>query len=84
MCAVARAKSTPRVFHKICVEGHRFAGEEALQAELVNELAKSGDQVLSQARKIAEEKGVLAKAGCMGLIKEEMYKETISNLMLDV
>jgi len=84
MCAVARAKSTPRVFHKICVEGHRFLGEEALTAELVNELASSGDEVMAKAIKQAERVGPLAQAGCMGEIKKEMYKEAISNLALDV
>lgn len=63
MCAIARAKSSHKVFHKICVEGHRFMGQEALQSELVNELASSGDEVMSKARKLADRVGPIAKAG---------------------
>ena len=38
-------------------------GQEALQSELVNELASSGDEVMSKARKLADRVGPIAKAG---------------------
>ena len=69
MCAVARVKMTPRIFHRVAVEGHRFKSQEALDAQIVDGLATSGEEVVKKAVALAESLAGLSAAGVVGLIK---------------
>ncbi|KAI5117960.1 hypothetical protein M0805_001621 [Coniferiporia weirii] len=86
LAAVARAKvSDARTLRLLALEGHRFTPQEALAGGLVDVLADGGssDAVLAAARALATEKAQNAKTGVFGLIKRDIYRQTLKDVAKD-
>lgn len=78
MSAIFRAKCTPGVYRQLVLEAHRFGGTEAKEVGLVD-LTGGLDEVIKLVgeRKLTEK----GKTGIYGLMKMEMYRETVEGYL---
>ncbi|KAG6832820.1 hypothetical protein H0H92_009439 [Tricholoma furcatifolium] len=85
MAALLRAKvGDHRLQRKIALEGHRFTPKEAYDDGLVDHLitGKTAD-VLAKAEEIADKFSSNAQGGTWGLIKTDLYRDTLVTFALD-
>jgi len=84
--SIFRAKiGDHRLHRKIALEGHRFTPKEALAAGLVDHLVTGNTaDILAKAEQLADDVSVNAKEGVWGLIKCELYRDTLESIGLDV
>lgn len=77
MLSVFEAKVSPKHYRNIILEGHRYNGPQALEADLVDKLG-GWDEVLEliKEKKLTEK----AKSGVYGVLKEEMNRATLHAL----
>lgn len=77
MSSVFRQKLTPSVYKAMVLEAKRFGGKESLESGIVDGLGGM-DELMKfvEERKLAEK----AKTGVYGLLKGEMFRETIGYL----
>ncbi|KAK3344630.1 ClpP/crotonase-like domain-containing protein [Neurospora tetraspora] len=81
MSAIFRLKCVPQTYRKLVLEAHRFAGPEAKEAGIVDELTdKNG---LEDAMRFIGERRLQdkCKSGIYGLLKGEMYRETVEQYL---
>lgn len=74
MSSVFREKTTPQVYRSLIIEAKRFNAKEALEAGLVDALGTLNETMAFIAERKLTDKG---KTGVYGLLKKEMYKETM-------
>ncbi|KAI0806326.1 ClpP/crotonase-like domain-containing protein [Irpex lacteus] len=85
IASVIRNKvADPRIQRKIGLEGHRFTAQEAFQAGFVDVVA-SGDteDIIKKAQELGEVVGANATLGAWGLIRSELYGDTVKVLLSD-
>jgi len=84
--ALLRAKfGDHRLQRKMALEGHRFTPAEALEAGIVDHVAAGGTKgVLAKAEEVATIKGPLATGGVWGLIKRDVYRDTLEGIRKDM
>ncbi|KAK5660660.1 hypothetical protein OQA88_12024 [Cercophora sp. LCS_1] len=77
MSSIFRIKTTPQTYRTLVLEAHRFSGKAAAEAGLVD-ITGGLDEALAliKTRKLTEK----AKTGIYGLMKIEMYRESIALL----
>ncbi|KAL2265174.1 hypothetical protein VTJ83DRAFT_6274 [Remersonia thermophila] len=77
MSSIFRLKAAPAVYRQLVLEAHRFPGPEALAAGLVDRLGG-----LAEALALVRDKKLAGKArtGIYGLLKAEMYRESVALL----
>ncbi|RYP05707.1 hypothetical protein DL764_003632 [Monosporascus ibericus] len=77
MSSIFRIKLAPQVYRQLVLEAHRFDGKEALSAGLVDAV---GD--LHALLDFVRDKGLVKKSatGVYGLLKAEMYRESVALL----
>ena len=85
MSAIFRLKTAPGVYRRLVLEAHRFDGPQALEAGLVDDVAADGDGAgagLDAALRLVRDRGLAEKAaaGVYGLLKAEMYRESVALL----
>ena len=84
MSALLRYKMHPHVYRSCVLEAKRFGGKEALECHLVDGIAEGVEGTVELAKKVALEIAPKTKSGsCYGLIKEDMYPEISSRLMMN-
>lgn len=77
MSSIFRLKLPPATYRRLVLEAHRFGGEEALGAGLVDRLGGlEAVLALVGERKLTGK----AKTGIYGLLKTEMYRESVALL----
>lgn len=78
MSSIFRLKLPPATYRQLVLEAHRFPGEQALESGIVDRLGGLEDAVLELVR----EKKLTRKAetGIYGLLKAEMYRESVKFL----
>jgi len=83
--ALLHAKvSDSRLHRKIALEGHRFTPQEALQAGFLDHTVEGNTAaVVAKAEQIAEAVSPLAREGVWGLIKSDLYHETLHVMARD-
>jgi enoyl-CoA hydratase/carnithine racemase len=74
MSSVFREKTSPQVYRALLLEAKRFGAKEALEGGLVDALGTLEDAMRFVAEKKLTDKG---KTGVYGLLKTEMYRETL-------
>jgi enoyl-CoA hydratase/carnithine racemase len=84
--AVLRAKvGDDSLRRKIALEGHRFSPSEALQAGILDHIITGNtNAVVAKAEEIAERQGKNAKEGVWGLIKNDLYRDTLEAMRQDL
>jgi len=84
--AILRAKiGDHRLHRKIALEAHRFTAAEALQNGLVDYVVKGKTaDILAKAEDIATNVGGNASTGVWGLIKLNIYYETLKTIRKDI
>jgi enoyl-CoA hydratase/carnithine racemase len=77
MSSIFRLKTPPHIYRKLVLEAHRFPGPEAAQVGLVD---RAGG--LDQVFQLIDELKLTGKAktGIYGLLKAEMYRESVALL----
>ncbi|TVY51293.1 Enoyl-CoA delta isomerase 1,peroxisomal [Lachnellula cervina] len=77
MSSIFRQKLTPSVYKPMVLEAKRFSAKEALEGGIVDALGG-----LEEAVKFVGERGLVGKAktGVYGVLKKEMYRETLGYL----
>lgn len=77
MSSIFRQKTTPATYRSLVLEAKRFGGRDALEAGIVDGLG-GVDEVLA----LVGERGLVGKAkgGVYGVLKAEMYRETLGYL----
>ncbi|KAL1840298.1 hypothetical protein VTJ49DRAFT_587 [Mycothermus thermophilus] len=77
MSSIFRLKVPPTTYRKLVLEAHRFPGAEAVEAGLVDRVGG-----LAEALELVREKKLTGKAktGIYGLLKAEMYRESVALL----
>ncbi|KAL2116349.1 hypothetical protein VTJ04DRAFT_8516 [Mycothermus thermophilus] len=77
MSSIFRLKTPPHIYRKLVLEAHRFPGPEAAQVGLVD---RAGG--LDEVFKLIDELKLTGKAktGIYGLLKAEMYRESVALL----
>jgi len=76
---------TPSLIRSIALEGHKFTPKELFDAGLVDELAEGGTKgVVHQATELAKMIGQNASTGVWGLIKKELYADTLVKIAQDL
>ena len=77
MASIWREKCSPVVFRKLILEAHRFDAKSALQAGIVDKVGG-----LDAALELIKELKLVgkAKAGAYGMLRQEMYRETMALL----
>ncbi|KAM7186350.1 enoyl-CoA delta isomerase 3 [Naviculisporaceae sp. PSN 640] len=78
MSAIFRLKLAPQVYRKVVLEAHRFNGKEALESGIVDALGGLEEVIKLVEEKKLREKG---KTGIYGLMKAEMYRETLERFL---
>ncbi|KAJ7593457.1 ClpP/crotonase-like domain-containing protein [Mycena floridula] len=80
--AILKAKvGDDRVRRKIALEAHRFTPQEALDAGILDHIVKGNTaSVLKKAEEVADTVGKNAQSGVWGLIKNDLYRETLSTI----
>jgi len=83
--ALMRAKlPDARLHRKIALEGHRFTPPEALAAGMVDHIVNGGTEaILAKAEELANSVGPLAQGGVWGLIKRDIYRDTLKTILKD-
>ncbi|KAF8656871.1 hypothetical protein AX16_002417 [Volvariella volvacea WC 439] len=84
--AILRAKvGDARLHRKIALEGHKFTPSEAQAAGIVDQLV-NGDTgaVLLAAEKVAGSVAQNAQSGVWGLIKRDLYRDTLETIHKDL
>ncbi|KAK1778494.1 ClpP/crotonase-like domain-containing protein [Copromyces sp. CBS 386.78] len=78
MSAIFRAKCVPQTYRRLVLEAHRFGGEEAKEAGVVD-LTGGLDETLGfvAERKLTDK----CKSGIYGLLKGEMYREMVEGYL---
>ncbi|KAH9485696.1 Enoyl-CoA delta isomerase 3 [Psilocybe cubensis] len=70
---------------KIALEGHRFTPPEALKDGVIDYIVKGTTKdILKAAEEVANRVSVNAKAGCWGLIKRNIYKKLLDDVIQDI
>jgi len=84
--AILRAKvGDHRLQRKIALEGHRFTAKEAHQDGLLDHLVDGKTaEVLAKAEEVADKFSANAQAGVWGLIKTDLYRDTLATIRLDL
>jgi enoyl-CoA hydratase/carnithine racemase len=77
MSSIFRIKLSPQTYRTLVLEAHRFGGAAAVEAGIVDRLGGL-DEVL----KLVEERKLMTKGktGIYGLLKAEMYRESLALL----
>jgi len=84
MSALLRYKVQPHVYRSVVLEGKRYSGKDALANNLVDAIAEGIDGTFALAKQVALKIAPKAKSGSIyTLIKEEMYPEISSRLMMN-
>ncbi|KHE82281.1 ClpP/crotonase [Neurospora crassa] len=78
MSAIFRAKCTPTTYRSLVLEAHRFGGGEAKEAGIVDATGGLQEVIQFVQEKKLTEKG---KTGIYGLMKMEMYRETVEGYL---
>lgn len=78
MSAIFRLKLVPQVYRRVVLEAHRFDGREALATGIVDALGGLDEVIALVAERKLTEKG---KTGIYGLMKAEMYRETLERYL---
>ncbi|EAA27585.1 enoyl-CoA hydratase/isomerase [Neurospora crassa OR74A] len=78
MSAIFRSKCTPGVYRSLVLEAHRFGGGEAKEAGIVDATGGLQEVIQFVQEKKLTEKG---KTGIYGLMKMEMYRETVEGYL---
>lgn len=78
MSAIFRSKCTPTTYRQLVLEAHRFGGTEAKEVGIVD-VTGGLEEVIQfvQERKLTEK----GKTGIYGLMKREMYRETVEGYL---
>jgi len=84
--AVLRAKvGDHRLQRKIALEGHRFTPDEALSHGLIDHVVVGGTQaILAKAKEVAENICANAQAGAWGVVKRDLYHDTLERITRDI
>ncbi|RDB26425.1 Enoyl-CoA delta isomerase 3 [Hypsizygus marmoreus] len=84
--AILRAKvGDQRLQRKIALEGHKFTAKEAYEDGLLDHLvAGKTVDVLAKAEEVAEKFGTNAQTGVWGLIKRDLYRDTLEMIARDL
>ncbi|KAF8896225.1 ClpP/crotonase-like domain-containing protein [Infundibulicybe gibba] len=84
--AILRAKvGSGQLQRKIALEGHRFTAPEAYKDGLLDEIVSGNTAVVvSKAEEIADRICANAQAGVWGLIKADVYRDTLAAIRADV
>ena len=83
MSAIFRLKTAPSVYRRLVLEAHRFDGPQALEAGIVDGVAADDDSSgLDAVLRLVRDRALTKKAatGVYGLLKAEMYKESVALL----
>jgi len=73
-----------RLQRKIAPEGHRFTPEEALAHGLVDHIVAGGTRaILAKAEEIAECISANAQPGAWGMVKRDLYHDTLETIARD-
>ncbi|KAG6861998.1 hypothetical protein C0995_008185 [Termitomyces sp. Mi166 len=80
--AILRAKvGDHRLQRKIALEGHRFTAKEAYSDGLLDHLVTGETaDILAKAEEVADKFGVNAQGGVWGLIKSDLYRDTLATI----
>ncbi|KAJ4339285.1 hypothetical protein N0V85_009887, partial [Neurospora sp. IMI 360204] len=78
MSAIFRLKCVPQTYRKLVLEAHRFGGQEAKEAGIVDETGGLEEVMRFIGQKKLTEK---CKSGIYGLLKGEMYRETVERYL---
>lgn len=70
--SLLRAKLNPTVARKVLLEAHKFTGQDALQAGIVDEIA-APREMLDRALSLAERIKDKSKMGVFALLRLELY-----------
>ncbi|KAI7879938.1 ClpP/crotonase [Lichtheimia hyalospora FSU 10163] len=82
MAGLLRYKMSPKTFRDMVLQGHRFTAKEALENDLVDEIAPE-KEVLDKAKALALKWAPKAKAGIVyRQLKEEMYADIVRLLSI--
>ncbi|KAF8222086.1 hypothetical protein L208DRAFT_1382011 [Tricholoma matsutake] len=74
-----------RLHRKIALEGHRFTPKEALDVGLVDHLVTGNTaNIVAKAEDLAQEVSANAKEGVWGLIKDDLYRDTLESIARDL
>ncbi|KAF8623726.1 hypothetical protein AX17_007422 [Amanita inopinata Kibby_2008] len=84
--SILRAKvGDHRLHRKIALEGHRFTPEEGLADGLLDDIVAGGtDAVLAKAEQLADSVCVHAQGGVWGLIKRDLYSDSLADIAKDL
>ncbi|KAF9400144.1 hypothetical protein BGZ94_005538 [Podila epigama] len=83
MSALLRYKMHPHVYRSVVLEARRYSGKDALANNLVDAIAEGVEATFETAKKVAAKIAPKAKSGSIyGMIKEDMYPEVSSRLMI--
>ncbi|GAA1953631.1 enoyl-CoA hydratase-related protein [Kitasatospora viridis] len=82
MSDLVRARLTPQTAHEAMTTGHRYGGEQALAAAVVDATA-GADELLAAAVELARPLAAKSKP-VRGRIKETLYRETLAALRAPV
>ncbi|TEB34690.1 ClpP/crotonase [Coprinellus micaceus] len=70
-----------RLQRKIALEGHRFTPQEALQDGILDAIVDGKTpEIITTAEKIADRVSVNAATGVWGLIKHDLYRDTLEQM----
>lgn len=84
MSALLRYKMQPHVYRSVVLEAKRYSGKEALANHLVDAIAEGVEPTIELAKQVALKIAPKAKCGSIyTLIKEDMYPEISSRLMMN-
>ena len=78
LVAAAREKVPPATFRALVLEGHRFAGRQALEEGLVDGVGGLEEVLAFVGRRELVKKG---ETGVYGRMKENMYRRTLDSLL---
>ncbi|CDS09686.1 hypothetical protein LRAMOSA02363 [Lichtheimia ramosa] len=82
MAGLLRYKMSPKTFRNMVLQGHRFTAQEALENDLVDEIAPE-KEVLEKAKALALKWAPKAKSGIVyRQLKEEMYTDVVRLLSI--
>jgi len=77
MSAIFRIKTSPQTYRKLLLEAHRFGGPEAVEAGIVDAVGGLDEALRFVAERKLTQK---PKSGIYGLLKSEMYRESVDLL----
>ena len=77
MSSIFRIKTSPATYRKLLLEAHRFGGPEAVEAGIVDAVGGLDEALRFVAERKLTQK---PKSGIYGLLKSEMYRESMDLL----